>query len=60
MKDFFERFARGRTLKEPTLVSLTFAERMVLLFGKEGLFIDDERLCLQKLRVKMEEGVFDP
>lgn len=26
MKDLFERFARGRTLKTPTLVSSTFAE----------------------------------
>ncbi len=44
LTDFFERFARGRTLKKPTLVSSTFAKHMILLFEKEGCMIDTERV----------------
>ena len=44
LTDFFERFARGRTLKKSTLVSSTFAKHMILLFEKEGCMIDTERV----------------
>lgn len=37
LRELFEKFARGKLQEEPTLVSDVFADRMILLFEKEGL-----------------------
>ena len=37
LRELFEKFARGKLKEEPTLVSDVLADRMILLFEKEGL-----------------------
>ena len=44
MIDLFERFARGRMLDNPTLISSTFAKHMLELIGLEGCMIDENRV----------------
>jgi len=60
MEDLFERFARGKTLTKPTLVSYTFAKQMILLFQIEGCLLDKDRIDMIKLRLKLEDGTFEP
>ena len=55
----FERFARGRTLKTPTLVSSTFAEQMLELFELEGLIVDGQ-VSMHAIKNKLEDGTFSP
>lgn len=44
MIDLFERFARGRMLELPTLISSTFAKHMLELIALEGCMIDENRV----------------
>lgn len=60
MEDFFEKFARGKTLSKPTLVSDTFAKQMIVLFRLENLMVDVDRIDMVKLRQCMEDGTFSP
>jgi len=50
MQDFLERFARGKTLPKPTLVSDTFAKQMIILFKLEDCLINSERIDMVQLR----------
>ncbi len=56
MQDFFERFARGRTLKTPTIVSSTFAKQMIQLLEMEGCLIDNDNISMIVLKQKIKEG----
>jgi hypothetical protein len=60
VKDFFERFARGKTLPGPTLVSNTFATQMMTLLHLEDCLIDNDRVDMVKVNRKLEEGTFEP
>lgn len=56
MEDFFERFARGTLQEQPTLITTTFAKHMIDLFKLEQCMIDDDRIDMIKLQVKIEDG----
>ena len=61
MQDFFERFTRGKSLQEPSLISDTFAKQMMILFQLEDCLVDDnQRVQMEKLREKIEDGTISP